>query len=375
VDDCSERRQRLLPCLASEDLDALLVTGPINVSYLTGFSGDSSYLLLAHDRTVLISDSRFTEQIHEECPELETSIRPLGKTVLQAAAELLLQLGYRTVGFESMHLTVADFERFRELAPPVSWKGGADRVEKLRLIKDQSEIGQIREAIRVAERAFRAFRACLRATDSEKELVDALERYVRVFGGQSCSFPGIVAMGKRSALPHAPPGSKTLEDEQLVLVDWGAAGRFYKSDLTRMVITRKNSAFSGPLDKQWDRRAADIYRLVLRAQQKAIAKIRPGVKGKEVDAEARAIIAEGGYGDFFGHGLGHGLGLEVHEGPALRPGAENILQAGMVVTVEPGIYLPDWGGIRIEDDVLVTEDGFEVLSCLPNDWDSAVWDL
>jgi Xaa-Pro aminopeptidase len=375
MDHCSNRRQKLLSCLGSESLDALLITSPINVSYLTGFSGDSSYLVLGHDRTVLISDSRFTEQIHEECPDLETSIRPLGKTLLGAAAELLLKLGFRYVGFESMHLTVAELERLREAAVPVSWKGVIDRVEKLRLIKDQSEIGQIREAIRVAERAFRAFRACLRAGDSEKELADALEHYVRVFGGQCCSFPSIVAMGKRSALPHAPPTSTTLEDKELMLVDWGAAGRFYKSDLTRMVITRKNSAFSGPLDEQWDRRTADIYRLVLRAQQQAIAKIRPGVQGKEVDALARAIIAEGGYGDFFGHGLGHGLGLEVHEGPALRPGAENVLEAGMVVTVEPGIYLPEWGGIRIEDDVLVTEDGFEVLSSLPNDWDSAVWDL
>jgi Xaa-Pro aminopeptidase len=375
VNDFSDRRQKLLRCLASESLDALLITSPINVSYLTGFSGDSSYLLVGHDRSVLVSDSRFTQQIQEECPDLETSIRPLGKTVLQATAELLLELGYRLVGFESTHLTVAELEKFRETAAPVNWQGGADRVERLRLIKDQSEIRQIREAIQIAERAFRAFQACLRATNSEKELADALEHYVRLFGGQGCSFPGIVAMGKRSALPHAPPSSKTLEGEQLMLVDWGAAGRFYKSDLTRMVITRKNSAFSGPLDRQWDGRTADIYRLVLRAQQGAIAKIRPGVTGKEVDAEARAIIAEGGYGDFFGHGLGHGLGLEVHEGPALRPGAENVLQAGMVVTVEPGIYLPDWGGIRIEDDVLVTEDGFELLSSLPNDWNSAVCDL
>jgi Xaa-Pro aminopeptidase len=369
VDYPGERRLKLLACLGNEGMDALLITNPINVSYLTGFSGESSYLILTESRGILVSDSRFTEQLAEECPGLELCIRPLGSTVLQATAEILLKLGLRHVGFESMHLTVAEAEAFRGATATVSWKGAPDRVEKLRRIKDMSEVAQIESAIKIAERAFTALRACLRASDSEKELCDALDHYVRSFGGQATSFPSIVAAGSRSALPHAPPTSRKVGEEGLLLVDWGASGRFYKSDLTRVLIPRNNSAFSKPGGQRFDTsRAEEIYQLVHRAQQRAIAMIRPGVQGHEVDAEARAVITSAGYGDYFGHGLGHGLGLEVHEGPSLRPNADNVLEAGMVVTVEPGIYLPNWGGVRIEDDVLVTTDGCRVLTTLPNDW-------
>lgn len=368
MDYPAQRRQQLSRTLCEEGLEAMLVTSPINVTYLTGFSGESSFLVLGRERVLLVSDARFTEQLAEECPGLATHIRPPAQSVLHATAEVLTKLGFRSVGFESGHLTVGDWEQLRELAPTIGWKPSRDSVEKLRAIKDPSEVAQIREAIGIAERAFDAFRALLRPEDSEKSLSDALEHYVRRCGGRGTSFPSIVAVGERAALPHAPPTDRTVDGAELLLVDWGASGHFYKSDLTRVLAPRKNAAFARSGAGEGGKTKLDeIHAIVLRAQQQALNTIRPGVKGEEVDTAARQVIAEAGFGNFFGHGLGHGLGLQVHEAPSLRPNSDVVLQAGMVVTVEPGIYLPSWGGVRIEDDVLVTSDGCEVLTTVPKD--------
>ncbi|HXG11029.1 MAG TPA: Xaa-Pro peptidase family protein [Gemmataceae bacterium] len=356
MDYPAQRREKLMHALRQEGLDALLVSSPVNVTYLTGFSGESSYLILAPQRTILVSDFRFVEQIAEECPDLEAHIRPPSQALPLAVAEVLDKLGFRSIGFESGHLNVAEYEILREKTPSLDWKGGRDRVEQLRAIKDPSEVAQIREAIAIAERAFAAFRSLLRPTDSEKDLADALEGYVRRAGGWGTSFPSIVAVGDRAALPHAPPTARTVGEGELLLVDWGASGRFYKSDLTRVLAPRRIST-----------KLEEVYTVVLRAQERAIQRIRPGVKAHDVDAEARAVIAEAGFGDSFGHGVGHGLGLQVHEAPFMRPTSETVLQAGMVMTVEPGIYLPGWGGVRIEDDVLVTPDGCEVLTHVARD--------
>jgi Xaa-Pro aminopeptidase len=376
VDYPAQRRQRLSQTLSDEGLEALLVSNPINVTYLTGFSGESSFLLLGRERVLLISDARFTKQIAEECPGLEMHIRPPVQSVHQATAQVLEKLGFRSVGFESAHLTVGEWETLREVAPAVTWKSCRDAIEKLRAIKDPSEVAQIREAIWIAERAFDAFRALLRPDDSEKALCDALEQYVRHCGGRCTSFPSIVAVGERAALPHAPPTNRTVDGAELLLVDWGASGHFYKSDLTRVLVPRKNSAFApSAAGGRGETKLEQVYDVVLRAQNQALRKIRPGAKGHEVDAEARSVIADAGFGDFFGHGLGHGLGLQVHEAPSLRPNSDAVLQAGMVVTVEPGIYLPGWGGVRIEDDVLVTPEGCEVLTSVPKDFRFAIFEF
>ncbi len=350
------RRQSLARFLHEESLDALLISNPVNVTYLTGFSGESSYLILGTTNTLLVSDSRFTVQIQEECPGLDTHIRPPAQTLSQAVAEVLDKLGVRTVGFEAAHLTVADLESLSQLVPAVAWKGVRNRVESLRVVKDPGEIEQIREAIAIAERAFTMFLAMLRPEDTEKDLSDNLEYYVRRAGGRCTSFPSIVAVGDRAALPHAPPTGRRVAEGDLLLVDWGASGRFYQSDLTRVLATRTISP-----------KLEQVYRVVLRAQAQALAAIRPGVPAQAVDAAARGVIEEAGFGPYFGHGLGHGIGLEIHEAPALRQNAPVLLQAGMVVTVEPGIYLPGWGGVRIEDDVLVTPEGGEVLTHVPKD--------
>jgi Xaa-Pro aminopeptidase len=368
MDPFLQRRQRLVQMLTDEGLDLLVVTNPINVSYLTNFSGESSYLLLGRDRTLLISDGRFTEQLAEECPGLEAHIRPPAQPIHAAAGAILDQLGARAVGFESGHLTVGDFETLRSAVPTVDWKPGAGRVEQLRAIKDESEIAQIREAIRFAERAFGMFRAMLQPEDCEKDLSDTLEMYVRRAGGRCTSFPSIVAVGARAALPHAPPTHHHVREAELLLVDWGASGRFYKSDLTRVLVPRNNSRFSTAANgHNLEPKLREIYDIVLRAQQSAIDKLHPGVKTGDVDAAARQVIVEAGYGEYFTHSVGHGIGLQIHEAPIMRPGTEFVLRPGMVVTVEPGIYVPHWGGVRIEDDVLITPDGRQVLTSVPKE--------
>lgn len=355
------RRDRLLSTLAADGVDALLITSVPNVSYLTGFSGDSSAFLLTPDRALAISDGRYTLQLAQECPDVEAHIRPIGQPLMLGVAEVITKLGLRSVAFEAAALTVADQEKLRDALRGVDLRGVLDRVEALRMIKDEVEVAAIRNAIDQAETAFQRLRAALGQYRTEKDTADALEAELRRAGAVAASFPPIVAAGSRAALPHARPlAEATLAGAELVLIDWGAtqAGG-YKSDLTRVLATGKVTS-----------RFEAVYRAVLAAQGRAIAAIRPGVLARDVDAEARSAIEEAGFGRFFNHGTGHGIGLEIHEAPSLRRESEMPLAAGMVVTVEPGIYLPDWGGIRIEDDILITAEGAEVLTRLDRSLDA-----
>jgi len=297
-DHFASRRQRLAECLAVEGLDALLVSQPVNVSYLTGFSGDSSYLLVTPRRSVLVSDGRFTQQLAQECPAWKRHPRTV-TPLTEATARALAQLGAHTVGFESGHLTVADLEALRSAAAGIDWKGARDRVELLRACKDATEIAQIREAIDIAQRAFAMFRAFLRADDCEKDLSDAVEAYIRRAGGRGSSFPAIVAVGDRAALPHAPPTFRKVAENPLLLLDWGASGTFYKSDLTRVLWTRTNSSRrQQPGNNSAERKFQEIYEVVLRAQTEAIRALRPGVQTGQVDAAARSVIVRRGMGSF-----------------------------------------------------------------------------
>jgi Xaa-Pro aminopeptidase len=367
------RRERLWQAATLESLGAVLITNPINVTYLTGFSGDSSYLILSKTKTFLVSDGRYAQQITEECPGVDAYIRGTAEPISDATVAQLNQLAPRGIGYESGHLTVADFEALKEGVKTAEWKPARDRVEKLRQVKDAGEISQIREAIKIAERAFAMFRAMLRPDDTEKELTDALESYVRRAGGKETAFPPIVAVGPRAALPHAPPSLQKVKSDPLLLVDWGAQGAFYKSDLTRVLWTRNNVAFSGGSGPAPE--LQEVYAIVAQAQRRAIAAMRPGVSTKIVDTAARGYIADQGYGEYFNHGLGHGFGLQIHEGPFFRPNVDIPLEAGMVVTCEPGIYLPGWGGVRIEDDILITPDGPEILTQCPRELDACALDL
>jgi Xaa-Pro aminopeptidase len=369
------RRQALVQSLKKHSVDAFLVTTPVNVTYLTGFSGDSSFYLGTNKNSILISDSRFEEQIKEECPAIDAHIRGHNRTTLEAAAEVVTKSGAKAVGVEGNRITLGELEALKELAPKVTFVAINGQIEAQRVIKDPSETEHIREAVRVAERAFRMFTATLRETDTEKDMVDALENYVRRSGARGTSFPPIVAVGERAALPHAPPTSRQLVEGSKLLIDWGA-DLTYKSDITR---TLRSPFITSPTRRNKYERVGlnleEVYQIVLNAQNAALAEIRPGAKAKDVDAAARKVIASAKLrtkgdiklGDCFTHGLGHGIGLECHEAPRIRANSEDVLESGMVISVEPAVYIPGWGGVRIEDDVLVTHNACTLLTTLPRD--------
>jgi Xaa-Pro aminopeptidase len=366
--DYSGRRDKLRKLLKKSGADALLVTDVPNVTYLTGFTGDSSFLLLSQENQLLISDGRFPTQIEEECPGLEMDIRRAGILIHQQTAKILRQSGVARLAIEAESMSVATRERIVEKVPKIQVAATSGMVEHLRQVKDKEELTLIRRAITIAEKSFAVMRAGLRPEQTEKELGDALERQFRLFGGDGPAFPPIVAVGPRAALPHAALTDGRVGDGELLLVDWGATWHHYRSDLTRVLATAKISP-----------KLRRVYEVVLRAQAQAIDAIRPGVPGTEVDAAARRVISEAGFGRRFNHGIGHGFGLEIHESPRLvcrqqRSAGKNTatLRPGMVVTVEPGVYIPGWGGVRIEDDILVTRDGHEVLTSLPKQLEEMV---
>lgn len=356
------RRDALRRLLADKSLDALLVSDERNVTYLTGFTGDSTYLLVRRQRELLITDRRYTQQLAEECPGIEMAVREPGSKLNDFAAEVVSKLGLPSLGIEADVLTVSAYERLCESLRTSALANTSGLVESLREIKDAGEIAEIREAVDIAQRAFAVIRASLRLGRTEKDVGDELEYQVRLFGGVCGAFPSIVGVGPRAALPHGRPVSNSrIGDFDFVLFDWGARGRLYHSDLTRVLVTGKLSP-----------QLQQVYGVVLTAQRAAIAAIRPGAIMKEVDAAARRVIEDAGWGKAFGHGLGHGIGLAVHELPRLAPDQDRPLAAGMVVTVEPGVYLPAWGGVRIEDDVLVTDDGHEVLTSVAKELEECV---
>ena len=367
-----QRRSTLAKTLKERALDGFLVTAAVNVTYLTGFTGDSSFYAVLPKNSVIVSDTRFEEQLQEECPDQDAVVRGHNKTTLEAAAEVLTKSGAKAVGVEANRITLAELEALRQLAPKVTLVPVDGAIEAQRAVKDPGEVEKIREAVRVAERGFKMFVATLREADTEKDMTDALEGYVRRAGARCTSFPPIVAVGERGALPHATPTSKPLGDGTKLLVDWGA-DLGYKSDITRTL--RSPFGTSPSRRNKLERTGYDfekLYAVVLAAQDAALAAMRAGVRARDVDAAARKVIAGAKLekypdlklGDHFTHGLGHGIGLEIHEAPRIRANSEDVLEAGMVVTVEPGIYIPGWGGIRIEDDVLVTHDGCKLLTTL-----------
>jgi Xaa-Pro aminopeptidase len=360
--DASEtRRDKLRKLFRQAEIDALLVTNFTNVTYLTGFTGDDSYLLVYGSGQVLVSDPRYTTQLHEECPGLDVHIRSPGVGMFEAVLAVVKSAKVARLGVESDSMTVGFRDQLASELRKTTVGNATRLVEQLREVKDKQEIAETREAIKFAEKAFAVTRATLRRERTEKEVADDLEHQLRIFGAKGASFPSIVAVGPRAALPHARPTEQRIGSGDFVLIDWGASGRLYKSDLTRVLVTGKISA-----------KLERVYRVVLTAQEQAIAAIKPGMTGHEVDRVARNIIGKAGFGANFGHGLGHGLGLDIHEGPRLAANQHLPLRPGMIVTVEPGIYLPGWGGVRIEDDILVTKTGHEVLTSVPKAFDESV---
>ena len=355
------RRDKLRRAVKKAGADAVLVTNFTNVTYLTGFTGDDSYLLVRLDGDVLLTDGRYTTQLGEECPGLELAVRSPGVKLVEIIARVVRRAKIGRLAVEGDSMTLSSRDAIAAKLPRVELAPTSGLVERLRMTKDKQEIAMLREAVQYAEKAFGVVRASFRPDKTEKQIADELECQLRLFGAASSSFATIVGVGPRAALPHATVTDRPISSSDFVLIDWGADGGLYKSDLTRVLVT-------GRISPKLER----VYRVVLEAQHVGIEAIRPGVIAEEVDRAARQVISEAGFGRYFGHGLGHGLGLDVHEAPRLAADSRVVLRPGMVVTVEPGIYLPGWGGVRIEDDVLVTRTGHEVLTSVPKELEEIV---
>jgi len=344
------RGDRLKALLGDRELDRLLVTELTNVRYLTGFTGTNGVCICGPGIRLFLTDFRYTERAATEVEGWET---------LTIADDWLGGIAARLegrVGFEDEHMAVKTLERLRaKLAEGVEAVGASGLVEKLRRVKDEIELAAIREASKLADEVWEWSIERGLTGRSEREVARAAEARIRELGGDP-SFPAIVAAGPNGALPHAEPGEREIGRGELVVFDMGAQLDGYCSDGTRTYAT------GDPGEE-----GAAVYATVLRAQLAALEAIRPGVTGEAVDGVARELIADAGHGDRFGHGLGHGVGLEVHEGPRLSARSDDVLAPGEVVTVEPGIYLPGQLGVRIEDLVVVAEDGYENLSSLPKD--------
>ncbi len=340
--------------MRSGKVEAMLLTDTHNVRYCSGFTGEDSYMLLGKRWARLLTDGRFAEQARIECPHIKAVVRK-GK-MTDAIAEVLSSQKVRRLGIEGNSVTVSFKSRLGSALKRVRIKVFGDEIDTLRQIKDDSELASIRKAVRVAEKAFLTLTsggAKKFIGKSERQIAAELEYLMRQGGASGASFDTIVAAGAHSALPHYRPGGTKIRRGDAVLIDWGAVVEGYCSDLTRVV-------FVGKIPPRIER----IYKIVLQGQLAGIKAISPGVKCASVDSAARSVIAAAGYGDAFSHGLGHGVGLAVHELPHLGRKVRKTLMPGMVVTVEPGIYLPGIGGVRIEDDVAVAGGGAKRLSRL-----------
>ncbi len=354
----SNRIRRLRAHLRRAGADCLLVSHRPNVFYLSGFSGDNAMLLVAPGKTVLFTDPRFQTQAPQECRHSHARIHITRKALPQAAGEFLASLsrGGRLL-FEEDNFTVAELQQARRAAGTRwSWKGRRGQVEALREVKDADELRRMRAAARIASQVVQHAIGAARAGITELDLAAEIEYRMRKLGAEGPSFETIVASGPRAALPHGRASSKRLKEKDLVVLDLGVILRGYCSDLTRTI----HVGHASHEVRRW-------YQAVQDAQTAARAAVRAGVEAGRVDEAARSVLRTHALDGYFIHSTGHGLGLEVHEQPSLRRDQRTALKAGSVVTIEPGIYIPGRGGIRIEDDVLVLDGGSETLTSAPRE--------
>jgi Xaa-Pro aminopeptidase len=346
------RIERLKEKLKVEKLDGIFLMNDSNIRYISGFTGSDSYVLVSEQVNAFITDSRYTEQAGDECKDFEV-IRH-GKPMLgmqETIKEICTKYGIKRLAFEKEHVTYVMHEKLVKELPEIELIPTSEIVEQLRGVKDEEEIAYIRKAAQIADQAFVDILKYIKPGVTEKDIERELQYLIKKQGADDIGFPSIVASGKRTSLPHAIPCDKKIENGDFVTLDFGAMYKGYRSDMTRTVVVGEAN------DKQ-----REIYEIVKAAQAAASNAIKEGVPCKVVDASARDFISNAGYGDCFGHGLGHGLGLDIHEEPYSSPSSEKVLELRNVVTVEPGIYLQNWGGVRIEDTVVVGENGIEVLT-------------
>jgi Xaa-Pro aminopeptidase len=352
------RLDKFRAVMREAELDGFLVTQPENRRYLSGFTGSSGILIITADKQALVTDSRYYEQVRQQCPGWE--LIEIGYDFIGSMLEILreLKLGGRRVGFEAGYISVSTLHAWeRAVQGRLILVHTEGAVETLRMQKDEQEINQIKQAVTLADEALAHIVRWMQPGMTELEVAWELESYMRTHGASAMSFEPIVASGPNSAKPHARPTDRPLQKGEPITMDFGCVVGGYCSDLTRTIC------LGDPTDDKY----MAVWETVLHAQQAAIRGAKAGLTGEAVDQIAREIIAEAGYGDNFGHGLGHGVGLAVHEGPRYSYTYPHEVPAGAVMTIEPGIYLPDWGGVRIEDMVVVRDEGVDILTQAPKE--------
>ena len=349
--------------LEESNLDAVLIVNETNVHYLSGFTGDSSWLLVHRNGTAtILSDGRYEIQLAEECPKLPAVIRPPSQKMGELLAEVISSTSLKRIGIEAGHVRVAMLREWEEKLPNATWVETSGLVENLRSIKDAAEIATIRRSVAIAQSAYQMVTANFSPEKTEQDIHFELEAAMRSLGAEGVAFHPIIGAEPSGSLPHYRPRNVPLGDCRTLLIDWGAKVDGYCSDLTRTL--HRPGVKSATSD-----RFAAAYEAVLAAQLAAIETIRDGVRAVDVDTATRQVLAKAGLGDAFKHGLGHSFGLEIHEDPRMGPSSTDVLRSGMVLTVEPGVYFQNEFGIRIEDDLLVTDTGCELLSDLPKGLD------
>jgi len=351
--ETGNRLQKLRQLLAEKEIEAILISQPQNRYYLSGFDGSSGLLLITPEKAVLATDFRYIEQASQQAPDYE--IFKTTGDIVDWFLKLVAGLRLRRLGFEAEHTS---FDRYRQLSdildeeePQLRLVPEDGLVESLRAIKEPEEIELITRAVEISDNAFDYIERIIHAGISEQEVAWELEKFMRENGSEPLPFNIIVASGPNSALPHAKTSSRTINAGEPVVIDMGARLGGYGSDLSRTICL-------GSPDKTFKK----IYNTVLKAQLAAITKIEEGMTGEQADSFAREIIEQEGYGEAFGHALGHGVGLAPHESPRLGPNSTDTLTTGMVFTIEPGIYLPGWGGVRIEDTAIIESGKIKVIS-------------
>ena len=330
------------------DAEWILISSPAAVRYLSGFTGSAALLLISQDEQYLITDGRYTLQAEKQAAGYIVVRKDEG------LYEALSDYDINYLVYEARFVSAWQYQKIRKLLPDATLKDLGEAVDDMRMVKDLEELDKIRGAMRIADSAFNHILSVIQPGISEREVALELENFMRRKGASRVSFSTIVAAGDRSALPHAEPTEALVTQGDILLMDYGCVYNGYCSDITRTVIVGQ------PSDKQ-----CEVYSVVLAAQEAALGMICEGIEAREIDAVARDVIEKAGYGACFSHALGHGVGIEVHEKPRVSAKGREVLREGMVITVEPGIYIPNFGGIRIEDMGCVTKDGFENFTKSP----------
>ncbi|OPA81323.1 Xaa-Pro dipeptidase [Paenibacillus selenitireducens] len=351
----NKRVVQLRQSMKAADLEAIFITNGVNRRYLTGFTGSSGYVVITFDKAYFLTDFRYVEQANAQVKGYD--IIEHKSNVMEIVRQVLTEQQVTRLGFEQNHVTFGTYTNYAEQLQGIELVPTAGLVEDLRNIKDEEELAIMQEAFDLADLTFTHILPMIKHGVTEEALALEMEIFMRKNGATSSSFDTIVASGERSALPHGVASSRVLQGNELITFDFGAYLKGYCSDLTRTVALGNPSA-----------KHREIYDVVLEAQLHALEHIRPGMTGAEADALTRDIITRYGYGDNFGHSTGHGLGMEVHESIRVAKGSDMILKPGMVVTVEPGIYLPGIGGVRIEDDIVITDTGIKILTHSTKDY-------